>query len=215
LKQIPLYYCPTRRSPEGVSLDRDNGGDYSTTVARKAGALGDYAAVAGDGTKSDVNNLGGTMYSATNGPMVHSGPYGFAKIDPHCLGVYPNWRRKAAATQMIRIKHVTDGMSKTAFMGERHVPAGLLGRFAGGDTSIYNSDHRDACCARAGGPAYPLAASPTESYKANFGSSHPGITQFVFGDGSVRVLNVEISATVLGYLCVRNDGKTVTEEMLP
>jgi prepilin-type processing-associated H-X9-DG protein len=40
-----------------------------------------------------------------------------------------------------------------------------------------------------------------------FGSQHPGGAQFMFADGSVRLLKDTIDGTVLGHLASRNDGQ--------
>ena len=43
----------------------------------------------------------------------------------------------------------------------------------------------------------------------NFGSWHPGICQFVAGDGSVRIIRNEIDLNALGYMVHRFDGQPV------
>ena len=44
-----------------------------------------------------------------------------------------------------------------------------------------------------------------------FGSYHPGICQFVLGDGSVRSIGVNIAPEILRLLVVRNDGKPIPD----
>ena len=44
-----------------------------------------------------------------------------------------------------------------------------------------------------------------------FGSYHPAICQFTFGDGGVRSLSVDIDANILGLLSCRNDGQPIPE----
>ena len=43
-----------------------------------------------------------------------------------------------------------------------------------------------------------------------FGSWHPGTCQFVFYDGSVRSVRVNIDTTNLRRFAVRNDGEVIT-----
>ncbi len=43
-----------------------------------------------------------------------------------------------------------------------------------------------------------------------FGSYHPGICQFVFGDGHVRPISAKTDTVLLGYLAQRSDGQFVT-----
>jgi hypothetical protein len=44
---------------------------------------------------------------------------------------------------------------------------------------------------------------------SRFGSWHPGVCQFVMGDGAVRVIRNEIDLTTLGYLAHRFDGNAI------
>ncbi len=81
------------------------------------------------------------------------------------------------------------------------------------DSSIYNGNYT-LPTVRSAGPDYPLARSPTEYRKrahstAIFGSWHPGVCPFVFCDGSVRTLPVDIDPRVLGLLASRNDGEVI------
>src|SRR5262249_16439484 len=102
----------------------------------------------------------------------------------------------------VRFSDITDGLSNTLLVGEKHVP---LNYFGPGplDTSLYNGAYSPSH-ARAAGPDYPLAQSLTE-LKAVFGSYHTAVVQFGFCDGSVRPLPRSINPTVLGLLASRND----------
>ncbi len=60
-----------------------------------------------------------------------------------------------------------------------------------------------------GGPGHPLAFSPDDTATNQFGSYHPGVCQFVFGDGSVHAIPNSIDTTTLGYLCNISDGQPV------
>ena len=88
-------------------------------------------------------------------------------------------------------------------VGEKHVRPFSQG-ISPEDGAIYNGDH-PANFSRCGGPGFPLARFPEDDYLTNFGSYHPGGVNFVFVDGSVRVIDPNISATVLGRLTARND----------
>jgi hypothetical protein len=105
---------------------------------------------------------------------------------------------------------ITDGLSNTLMVGEKHV---ALGRFGHGwlDSSLYNGNYPVAST-RPAGPGFPLATSLTDETVLQswvFGSYHPGICQFVFCDGSVRPLPVSIDPSVLGLLARRNDGEVI------
>ena len=44
---------------------------------------------------------------------------------------------------------------------------------------------------------------------AMYGSSHPGVCQFVFGDGSVRALSLTTDKATLGLLAHPTDGQVI------
>jgi prepilin-type processing-associated H-X9-DG protein len=117
---------------------------------------------------------------------------------------------------MVAFKDITDGLSNTLLIGEKHVLLGQEGQQAGGDNSIYNGDDIHAIVRVAGrqtpGPIdRPLASSPTDSYRADerFGGYHPGGCQFVLCDGSVRLISTTVDIDTLTRLAVRNDGLPV------
>jgi prepilin-type processing-associated H-X9-DG protein len=100
-----------------------------------------------------------------------------------------------------------DGTSNTILAGEKHVRPSRFG-IASEDGAVYNGDHPGSF-SRCGGPGYPLARFPTDQFQVNFGSYHPGVVNFVLGDGSVRGLSVQISTDILGRLTARNDNQVV------
>jgi hypothetical protein len=105
----------------------------------------------------------------------------------------------------MRIAQIVDGVSNTLYLGEKHVPANMYG-IAGWDSSIYNGATYSAM--RSAGLLYPLAVS-TNDLGWKFGSAHPGICQFVYGDGSVRPLSTAINPGVLELLANIRDGQVV------
>jgi len=103
---------------------------------------------------------------------------------------------------------ITDGLSNTIFIGEKHVPQGTWGH-GWLDSSTYNGDYFECSC-RAGGPDYPLARTRDE-YRWCFGSYHFLIVQFAFGDGRVQPLKVDTDPVILGYLTHRADGQVTSD----
>jgi hypothetical protein len=109
----------------------------------------------------------------------------------------------------VRFSDFKDGLSNTFLVGEKHVPLGLFG-WKTWDCAIYDG-HNWMCSARAAGPGFPLAAS-VHDLGWKFGSYHPGICQFVMGDGSVRVVSQTTDPVILGLLADRADGLTIPHE---
>jgi prepilin-type N-terminal cleavage/methylation domain-containing protein len=206
--QVKLYYCPSRRagSPDSVSNqgeypDMPWSGDDPPYMPPYYGALGDYAGCAGD------NSAGNAFNTATANGAVILADYKHEAI--HGDGKSPFYVTDTKSKT--RFENITDGLSNTLFVGEKHVPLGKFGREDNGDGSLYNGDPLNENAARIAGPGYPLARAPDEVYRINFGSYHPGVCQFVLGDGSVRPLPTSISGTTLGLLAVRNDGQSIPD----
>jgi prepilin-type N-terminal cleavage/methylation domain-containing protein/prepilin-type processing-associated H-X9-DG protein len=192
--QVKIYYCPSRRSPPQLSVT----GDTLPPWGGSHGALGDYAANGGNTTAvwDDPRNGGGVLLYAdtTFGPN----------------DTVAGWRSLTA------FKDVTDGLSNTLLIGEKHVQVIGWGQQEAGDNSIYNGDDIRAIVRVAGrqtpGPIdRPLASSPTDGYRPDerFGSYHPGGCQFVLCDGSVRMIPNTVDIETLTRLAVRNDGLPV------
>jgi prepilin-type N-terminal cleavage/methylation domain-containing protein len=221
--QVPIYLCPTRRSPPQVSVSGDERFGYNSP-----GACSDYAACAGDWPPGFT----GVDYPG------HPLPTGAI------IQMYPGWDRTnylpmdSAGNIMwklpLRVAEISDGLSNTLFVGEKHVREEDFGKyFDGGDSSVFNDDSiapsmriaGDWTDARGWRCSYPLADWPgtdngygvrncgvqTQFCRAwQFGSYHSKVCQFVMGDGRVVPLAVSIDGEVLRRLANRADGMVVT-----
>jgi hypothetical protein len=110
-------------------------------------------------------------------------------------------------TALTRFGSIKDGTSQTIMIGEKHIQVGFLNDpiqdgviYSGAETQTYQ---------RRGGASWPLAIDPTVAPNSQFGSSHTGVCQFVFADGSVHVLRNSIPGTTLGLLANKNDGQVI------
>lgn len=147
---IPPYTCPERRKAGMISTTGDDILSPYETSPHVPGVVGDYASSAGYGPGGVWNWItsNGAMIignGKTKPPTVPVG--GFAP--PNAILV--SWKSRTA------FKSVTDGMSNTFLIGEKHVRREQFGH-AQEDGALYNGDHPGSWSRRAG-PGHRLARS--------------------------------------------------------
>jgi prepilin-type processing-associated H-X9-DG protein len=116
----------------------------------------------------------------------------------------------------VAFKTITDGLSKTFLAGEKQVPTSKFAIEASPDDSIYQGDFISNH-ARGAGLLCPPAQDPEYAgdnpYWGNlFGSKHPGLTQFVFCDGSVRSVQLSVDLLVYEAAATRNQGESISSD---
>lgn len=182
---INIYACPTRRK---AAADRnfDNNDDAPSADHQGVAALGDYAANSGHQTETGMQNVvnGDTFTSAAVDTTVAGPIYSGSKI---------NARR------------VTDGLTSTIAVGERHIPPvdenvdEARQQLQQGDTAFHAGDNRFAILRASGNNADGdntddgLATSPDDPSREKFGGLHPGVTMFAFLDGHVDAISNDIA----------------------
>ena len=194
---VEIFLCPSHRGPGQLSKT----GDGRMSVPHRPGALADYDSCAGDGTEPYYPNLG-------NGVLKKSTGYVLDGTDP--TWTLKNWKMNRG------FKMITDGLSKTLMMGEKHVYEKFEGEARIGDGAYMNDDGAASGVSLAG-PDYPLASSPNDpsilliaDRMWRFGSYHAnGIVQFAMADGSVQSIPPDIDGVTLGYMANISDGHVI------
>lgn len=121
----------------------------------------------------------------------------------------------------LRYTDILDGSSQTLLLGEMLPRETSLGWVSGTRATLRNTGHFETYLQRFL-PMETKIADPTEPpdpdapkpaaqqdplHVGGFGSSHPGIANFAFADGSTRALSEDIDVSVLQQLGNRADGK--------
>lgn len=193
---LPVYVCPSRRSA-GADRDFDNNGEGggANGEPRRSAVRGDYAANAGleedmgmeqnDYAEGQGNEDEPIDFVGWHNDLSLSGPI-FSNSD-------------------ISARRVTDGLSKTLAVGERHIPP-LEGDWSDeqrdsgrADTCFLSGDNlrvvmRGTEDGLATGPdAHPVSPEQSGWRRRGtqvFGGEHPGVVMFVFLDGHTEALSI-------------------------
>lgn len=190
---VPGYFCPSRRSPSTPPIISIAGDQNDDTVSgglilfgpQTPGALGDYGACTG------TDNCDGADCTGAHNGAFRAGKDQFGGL----IGA-------------VRFAEITDGLSNTILVGEKHVQQDHFG-MGPLDCSLYNGDYW-VCSTRSAGPNFPLAMSPRAA-SIGFGSYHLGLCQFVLGDGSVRPISTNTDPLILALLANIADGQVIPD----
>ena len=245
---VPVYLCPSRRSgaqyydgsratevtykldfSRTPEKDRPAGGvygprgDYAYVIARNP----DY--VCGLSSSPVAHTWDETCQESRTGdyygPLTNYGPFRMGKVSDTVTPVYSTWKSRD------KMAWWADGTSNQLIVGEKHIPAALVGvcsdetldlvyAISGGDCSYLLSGTWNGSAARitSFGDGYVLVRSPndfendTTAYSFgtySFGSCHPAVINFALGDGAVRAVSVRTTAAIIDAMGVVNDGKSV------
>lgn len=192
---IPAMLCPSRQRKQNFSISETRG---------PVGAIGDYAGNAGTARYYPFD-----VWAKFEDPVDGVFNSGYADQNPVV-------NEELTGPERGRYGHrdITDGLSHTIFIGEKYVSRhGELESGGWGDGSIYNGGQPETFM-RIGGYAMGLATSRAVIFSPGeypvFGSGHPSVVNFVFGDGSVHAIPINTDEETIYRLCSRKDGLSVT-----
>ncbi len=150
----------------------------------------------------------GPLYAMSS----YVGSFGPGDMD---LGDPEDRRGIFSRNSSIRLASVKDGLSQTLFAGERHNGdfgyEDSAGHFVaetvwpGAIRELPDDDHGHTTLFQTG-----HTPSSREQDDRDAASRHPGVTSFLFGDGSVRFLKDTISLTIYQALSTRNKGEVIS-----
>ena len=195
---ISFFNCPSRRDSQPYPIRNNwkpDNADYSATGARS-----DYAANGGSVQTTIWNCPRGPDSSQFDAP-------GFPWPDmSNCNGIVCGASTRTAS-------QVTDGLSKTYLIGEKHLDSNhyLDGDISTDNETMFGGYDWDyvKLTVRPCLQDYPGSKSNHDE-DWSFGSAHAGITHFVFCDGSVRKIQNSMDLSIHQSFGNRSDGNVVT-----
>jgi hypothetical protein len=221
---VPIYYCPTRRTPPAFLDDpttpnrsAEYPGSGSTDAQYYAGPQIDYAFI-----ETASNNTSNTWIQfANNDDAVSVNPIRspFRKsINNYVSATNPATYWSPRDT----FAWLQDGTSNQLMIGEKYVNYSEFGGGRMGSCGYVGDD----CSYLTAGPDGTSVTSIVRTFDPNlgiarqseptyfgisgigllFGSGHPGICNFLIGDGSVRGISITTPHSILWALgCVNDD----------
>jgi prepilin-type N-terminal cleavage/methylation domain-containing protein len=137
-----------------------------------------------------------------------SGKFSHAQTDyAGCMGSGSNGaivQNTPSKPVVITLMSITDGTSNTILVGEKRIDLAHLGQYQSDDNEGYTAGWDWDTIRHTNLLPYPDAKNIAGSN--SFGSSHPSGCEFVFCDGSVRMIPYSINATTFARMGYRNDG---------
>ncbi|MDO4587342.1 MAG: DUF1559 domain-containing protein [Planctomycetia bacterium] len=227
---VSCYVCPTRRA-QGQYEDNIASGNV------QSGPKTDYGMVFMLKSSVVQGGTNGWMFcseqSRTTDYSNHAGPFRMAEVvGPNSISVdgWNAWKPRDS------FSWVSDGLTNQFFIGEKHIPQNRLnkcGKTDAGDGGFDTIEVYSADCSylTAGtwetnsigrsfwtwGGQLTLARGPNDfrqnqyvpTHHYAFGSWHPGICNFVMGDGSVRPVATTTPYRILAAFSNTQDGESV------
>jgi prepilin-type N-terminal cleavage/methylation domain-containing protein/prepilin-type processing-associated H-X9-DG protein len=198
---LSVYTCPAdvrqRQVLAPATIAPDGGGNPGILYM-----TGSYKFMSGLADIKSTDTFAGFWNEAVVAYQVHPEGKGAFHGDSPLDGLSPE-----------RIASITDGLSNTIFIGERHTTTQFnRGPFWADAFNLYS-----------GGAAYPYSATLLPDYiacrklvtendcKYGWGSLHDGGISFLFGDGSVRLVSTSISMNVFMALSTIQGGEVIQD----
>jgi prepilin-type processing-associated H-X9-DG protein len=201
---LKVFFCPARRGPM-TSPPAENGVNGQDGNGHLESACGDYACCDGDGWERNTTQARGAMIA----PLL---------LNPNIGDNNPYPRPILQFRSVTNFASISDGLSNTLLIGEKHVRPDGLGLASNGDDAYYSGYNYTTAQRSAGWftdvsgvrQNKPLMKPHDAASTIRFGSWHTGTCNFVFCDGSVHSLPVNIDIEVLRRLADRADGLPVS-----
>src|SRR5262245_6132542 len=194
---IDAYSCPSEIKPKQILTPESAGPNGIAPYMQ-----GSYRGMSG------VSATGFDQWAGFPSEVVVN-----AARDPGLRGMFHNdW--PGGPTKPERVATITDGTSNTLFIGERSTRTRQVrGTFWANSFNLYalSGAYAQSATLLADYDACGRIANDIAQCKYGWGSFHPSIVQFAFGDGSVRTIRTNIDMKIFTYLATIGNGESVPE----
>lgn len=201
---VPTFACATRR---GSSV-----GPLGVVMADYAGNRGAWATTAGGATTTFGWNVGGVSGSPGDDSFPWQTVANTLNTSQPIAGTGASVPTGGVifAGSTLPPARIRDGMDKTYLCAEKYVPSNQYetGAWNGYNKCAFVGDSPDTLRAGHRTPASDATTFAT-GMEGGFGGPHPGVFLAAMCDKSVKVISLDIDATVHFLLAARADGQTV------
>lgn len=216
---VELFMCPSRRGNGFYPYLHGSG--YKNAVRPEFVGRNDYAACGGSLFPSSIwggPSLNGDMmpdpWANPKAFTEFSLPYDIPKLVGGRGGSTQSFGANGVTTALseIKITEITDGTTKTIYVGEKHIPSGHYDTSTSdGNDQGWNMGYDIDINRWTQLPPQPDSQNATDNWEqwTLFGSAHPVGCQFVFCDGSVHTISYDVDKTIFSRLGNRDDGEII------
>jgi len=193
---LKVFQCPSRGSNRVFNL--------TATYMSKTSPNGNYAIGAYGGSQVAAAQ---TDYAANGGPNGFDGNGSFDVKGAFLFHDYTQTRPR-----LRKFADYSDGVSNTILIGEKLINKAFLNQSQTDDWCGYACGyHSSNVRFGAAAPQSDYTNSGGGNGQGLFGSSHTGVTLFVFGDGAVHRVRNSVDPLVFKSLCQIDDGRSVSD----
>ncbi|MDR0337200.1 MAG: DUF1559 domain-containing protein [Planctomycetaceae bacterium] len=216
---VPIVKCPTRRS--GTQITKSDG--------MKPGPVGDYAIPIVRTADTDA----GTTFGFDSYRSLGVGDKTHIFVGPLRVCILSDTNNYMTWSPRDTMAYWTDGTSNQIVIGEKHIPQNNLGNCTNLSMSTSGSQYKMIDCSYLDTSSWhreKVAVKNIEFWNQahqrheivknlnfgettsiadyGFGSYHPGVCLFAFGDGSIAPGIVTTATSIICQLCHTSDGST-------
>jgi len=197
---VPTYTCPSELKPKQVLLPATQANDGGTgTIAYMSSS---YRGMSG------VSSTGFDQWAGYPSEVLVN-----MQTNPGLRGIlHTDW---PSGVTPERIATITDGTSNTLLFGERSTRTTLnRGTFWADAFNLYSLSgaYNQSASMLPDYDACSKVANDVAQCKYGWGSYHPNLVNFVYGDGSVRPVMRTIDMKIFTYLATIGNGETTGAE---